>query len=123
MRKIIQDQLDKVIYADLSNFDEATCTYHIPKQKEKIRFEINKTYIIKLDQSLLKFGENPILESNWNNGKVPKNIFYKAEVTKIVGKMVYITGIEFDLNLNADLSNFWQGYLPIDKVEIIKILC
>lgn len=53
MNKIIKEQLDKVTRADLSNFNEETNTYFIPKKNE-IKVENNKAYLIHIKEDFFK---------------------------------------------------------------------
>lgn len=120
MREIIKKQLDNVKYADLSNYDEESNTYFIPKL-QKIVLKENKCYIIKINPKLLDRGYNAVLESNWNNNKLPDNIYYKIEVNKMIGKMVKCTGYSYDIENKKDLT-FWVGYFPINDIEIVEEL-
>ena len=55
--KVIQKQLGQVKVADLSNYNEATKTYLIPKVSAAL-FDLYKCYIIKVDKSLLNSSSN-----------------------------------------------------------------
>lgn len=47
MNKIIEEQLKKVVFADLNNYNENTNTFIIPKYS-KPSFEIGKCYLVKV---------------------------------------------------------------------------
>ena len=117
MRKIIEQQLSKVESADLSNFKENE-SFIIPKRGKPL-FEIGKEYIIELNDDLLIKGKNDILESNYNKGKVPSDKKLHGEVENILGKLILFAGSGYD---EKDLPSFWRGYLPKDKIKIIKRL-
>lgn len=117
MRKLIKQQLEKVEYADLSNLNEKEA-FIIPK-RAKSAFEIGKEYIIELAPDLLIKGANDILECNYNGGRVPQNKYLHGEVESVFGKVVFFSGCGYD---NSDLNTFWRGYLPKDKIKIIKRL-
>lgn len=115
MRKLIQQQLEKVEYADLSNLTEKEA-FVIPKRAKSV-FEKGKEYIIELTPDLLIRGSNEILESNYNNGRVPPNKQLHGEVENILGKLIFFSGCGYH---NGDLNTFWRGYLPKDKVKVVK---
>lgn len=119
MNKIIKDQLNKVQFADLSNFDEKTNTYIIPK-KTDIKIEKYKTYIIELLDKC--FDKEALININWNRGKVPTSKYYKAEILNIVGRNVQINGLAYDLETKSDLNTFWTGYLELKNIKIIETL-
>lgn len=118
MRKIIEDQLKKVEYVDVSGIREGE-PFLIHK-RVPTNFEIDKEYIIELAPDLLVKGKNEILEANFNHNQVPKDRFLHGEVTKKLGKMVLFIGCGYENG--ADNSNFWSGYLPKDKLKIVNIL-
>lgn len=116
---IVQKQLKKVQNADLSDFDPKTNTYFIKKRVD-IKVEEDKCYIFKLKSSLF---ENAVLKSNWNNGMVPPCTYFKAEVSKIMNKMIKIVGIgSNDLSVlnNNQATQFWTGWLSLQDVEVLQ---
>ena len=64
MRKLIENELKKVQYVDLSDIEEGKD--FVIKKRIPDTFEVNKEYIIELSDDLLVKGKNPILESNFN---------------------------------------------------------
>ena len=117
MRKLIENELKKVQYVDLSDIEEGKD--FIIKKRIPDTFEVNKEYIIELSDDLLVKGKNPILESNFNRGKVPLDKKLHGEVEKLFGKMIVFVGYGWD---NSDNDNYWNGYLPKDKIKILKLL-
>lgn len=117
MRKLIQQQLEKVEYADLSDLKEDE-SFIVPK-RSKTNLEIGQEYIIELNDDLLVPGKNEILESNYNHGRVPPNKQLHGEAESALGKLLLFTGCGYD---GGDLDTFWRGYLPKDKIKIIKKL-
>ena len=117
--KLIEEQLAKVNYADLTNYDKKTNTYHIPKNNKKV-FCINKSYLIELSDYLLE-DTNSLLQTNYNNGKIPNTKYYRAEIEKIINNNIYIIGV--GCNQEGEINHkVWEGYLPIKDVKIIKEL-
>ena len=61
MNKIVQQQLNKVQFADLSNFTEIENEYIIPKRTD-IKLEKYKSYIIELSDKC--FDKNSVININ-----------------------------------------------------------
>lgn len=119
---VIKEQLNKVREADLSNFDESTNTYFIPK-KINIPIKENNFYLIELNDCLLT--NSPSLEgliNNWNQGNIPNSKYYNAEVIIKINNMIKINGLEFNPELNRIGTKVWNGWLPIEEIKIIKQL-
>ena len=94
--QLVKEQLNKVVYADLSNYDEKTNTYHIPKINQ-IKLKINHSYIVKIKDSLY---ENELLKSNYNQGRTPPYKSYLIDIVSILGKIIKVNGVEYDLEKN-----------------------
>ena len=116
--KIIKDQLNKVINADLNNFDESTYTFYI-KQKISIKIEENKCYLIKLKPTLFR---NQALATNWNNSSIPKVDYLKVDVIKLMGNMIKVMGVGYDFEKKLDQNYFWNGWLTLTDIEPIQRL-
>lgn len=116
--KIIEEQLKKVEYADLSNFDAEKNTYIIPKRVD-IKVEVDKCYLIQILPELFN---DSALKVNWNNGSVPQYSYMKIDVSKILGKTLKVVGTGFDITTQKDISDFWSGYLPLKYIKVIKKL-
>lgn len=114
--QLVKDQLSKVIYADLSNYDKETNTYYIPKINQ-IKLKINHQYLIKIKDSLYT---NEILRNNYNNGKNPPCKCYLVDVVLILGKIIKVNGVEYDLLNDMILNNLWSGYLAIKDIEVLE---
>lgn len=112
MNKLIKQQLEKVQLADLSNFDPDTNTYHIPQHRAIILKE-DDYYDIKLKSSILT---DTALRDNWNRGSTFPSFRYKAEVEKVIGRMVKINGVVVDAEGN-DTNSFWSGWISTDYIE------
>lgn len=119
MNKIIQAQLKKCEVADLSTYDEATCTYHIPRFRQ-VKLEVNTCYLIKLDDMVLNRDSSSVLVSNWNKGTVPPCRYMKVDVCKVLGKMIQVNGLGFDYDTKEDLNVMWSGWLPLQNISVIE---
>ena len=102
-------------------YDEAHHTFHIKKFEEH-EIEVNKFYIFKLNKSLLNANSNPLLVSNWNNGKYPTQEYVKCIINKKIAKMIYVYGVYYDNEHQVESEEEWVGWLPIDQLEVIKEL-
>lgn len=121
MNKLIKNELNKVSVANVSGYDENKSELFIPRFKQ-VRLEENSYYLIKLDDALLNPNEMSTLSSNWNRGTVPPQKYMKIDISKILGKMIQVTGIGYDLENDKDLNIMWSGWLPITGIEVIKKL-
>ena len=119
MNKLIQDELKKVQVADLSNYSEGVTEFIIPKTVLD-KFEVGQSYIIELDDSLIKHNPESVLETNYNSGKIPSNKYYYIEVSAVLGKLIKCVGMAFDVENNMTIGTFWNGYFPINCIKILK---
>jgi len=118
MRKIIEDQLKKTQYADLSNFDSTTNTFTIPKYTKPV-YESQKCYLIQVPSTILN-NPSSFVAVNYNNGSFPTNEYLKIFVNKTAGKMIYVNGLAYDINMKQDLLKMWSGWLPSDEIIMIS---
>lgn len=119
MNQIIKKQLEKVKVADLSNYNEETRTFSIPKYNRTRIIEGN-SYIIKLDPALVKPNPGDTFHVNWNKGVLPLSDCMIVEVGKVNGKMIYVFGLNYDLESDTTTTGVWTGWLPIEMISIIK---
>lgn len=115
MTEYIKQQLEKCIFADLTNFDASTNTYHI-KKYSKPRYDVGKCYLVKISKELINNKMIP-LSANWNNGRAPQNEYYKIYVNQMAGKMLKVDALAFDMTTKQDLQEMFSGYFPIDYLE------
>lgn len=114
--KITKQQLEKVNVADLSNFVDGV--YYI-KQRKDIHLDVNKCYHIELDDVLLQ-KENNEFAITYNKGVVPKNKCYTIDVSKNLGKLVYVNAIAYDKEAKQNLKEFWVGWLPLENIKVLE---
>ena len=114
MRKLIKNQLKQVAYADLSHYDETTGVFNIPKYS-KPKYDIGKMYIVQVANELVNNNET-VVAANWNNGTSPKGNVLKIFVNKMVGKMIYVDSLVFDMETRQDTTLMWSGWLPVDNL-------
>lgn len=120
MNKFILNQLKKIRFANLPDYNDDTTEIFIPKQTNEVSLEEGKCYIIEVENYIIKPYEGFTLHDNWNKGIVPKHKFMKCEVCQIMGKMIRIDAIGYDWENKEDILDSWSGWLPIKSVKIIK---
>ena len=118
INKLIEEQLNKVLDADLSHFDEASNTFFIPKKNE-IKLEVDSFYLIKLKPQIFI---NEVLKNNWNKGSTPPGEYLKVDVCNKLGNMFKVNCIVYDNNTKQDLTVSWSGWLPADEIEVLQKL-
>lgn len=112
LRKYIKDQLDKCNFADLSNFDPENNTFLIKKYSKPV-YSLQHCYLVSLLPQLLQ--PNSVLAINWNAGAVPPYQTLKIYVSKVLGRMLYVDSVAYDINSQKD-GPIWSGWLPIDEI-------
>ena len=115
--KIVETQLKKCSYADLSHFDNTTGVFNIPKYS-KPKFDIGKMYIIQVANELVD-NNSSVIATNWNSGTSPKSPFLKIYVSKMVGKMIYVDSLVFNIKTKSDTNITWSGWLPTEQITQI----
>ena len=121
MNPLIKKQLEAIKKVTLPHYDEDTLSIFIPKQTDlKIDLQINKCYLIELEDYIIKPFKDFTLHDNWNNGIPPKHKYLKCEVEKIMGKMVKVNSIGYDYVNNVDTNDLWDGWLPQKGFKILK---
>ena len=118
MNKVIEDQLKKVEFADLSKFNSESNSYFIKKRVD-IKIEEGSCYLIHIKPSIKT---NTLIATNWNGGSITTAQYMKVDISKKMSKMLKIVGVEFDPILNQDKSNFWSGWVSLDDIEVLQKL-
>lgn len=122
MNPIISEQLKQLKIANIPVFDESTTQILIPKSGQILSqdLELHKCYLVRVEPYITNPPQNFTLHTQWNNGIIPKESYYKCEVIQLLGKMVKIVGNGFDYKSNQDLTYHWEGWLPKQSIHIIK---
>ena len=118
MRDLIKQQLQNCSYTNLSNFNQETQTFIIPKYK-KPQFILGNMYLVQLSNSLVN-NPNSVVAVNYNNGTAPNYTFLKIFVSKSLGKLIYVDSLGFDPNTKQDINIMWSGWLPTEDLTIIS---
>ena len=119
MNKIIYRELKKCKNIDTSSISQDDTVLYFKRRVDTPIFE-GSCYILELDKTLLNINNNPALAYNWNNGTVPTDTGYKCEILKLMGNMVKINGLSYDLENNIDTNRMWSGWLPKESIKVIK---
>lgn len=115
IRPYIKEQLKKCSFADLSNYDEKSQTFFIPKYT-KPTYDLNKCYLIEIADYLINNKTN-LIAVNWNNSTAPAYKYLKIYVSKLLDKMIYVDTLAYDIVNNQDINNYWSGWLSIDDIK------
>lgn len=120
--EIIKKQLASCNYADLSDYDPNTRTYHIRKYT-KPKYDPGCCYLVKLNLNLVN-NTDSVLAANWNNGRAPTHQYYKIYVNKIMPayQLIDVDARVFDWEHQADGDEMFSGWLPINEItQLAKI--
>lgn len=124
MNPLIKAQLDKLKSQKRYSFDDSSLKIEL---KRKITFDVSdikedQCYLIEVEDYILNPPEGFTLHTNWNNNIIPKHKFMKVDVNKIMGKMVKVTSIGYDVDKHQDINEMWVGWLPQKAITIIERL-
>lgn len=124
MNDLIKEQLSKCRWATIPEFDDSTTYMVIYKNPKPVQeFKINSFYIIEIADYVLKPSSNFTLADNWNKGIIPQSKYIRCQVTQIMGKMIKIGGIGYDINTREDKSDIYpELWLPSSSITIIECL-
>lgn len=118
MNRIIKEELEKVRF-DLPYYDDSTTQIIIEGNEVlDIPVEVNKEYIIMLNDYVLDKSSG--LSANWNRGVTPKSKYLYVSISKIDGKMVRIDGCGYDMNSKKTLEDSYMDlWLPSNSFKVI----
>lgn len=124
MNRVVEEQLKKVKVAQLPPYDETTLRMTIPKVNGIVKSDLmeGQCYLIQVEDYIVKPFDGFSLHDNWNNGIPPKHNFLKAEVVKVMGKMVKVNSVGYDFMNKVDTMDLWEGWLPKKAIKILEVL-
>lgn len=124
MNPLIKEQLKKINRVKVPSFDENTQTITLLKSdiQSTDSLQEDRCYLISVEDYILNPPEGFTLHSNWNNNIVPKHKFMKIDVSKIMGKMVKVNSVGYDMKHQVDCNDVWSGWLPRKSITIIESL-
>ena len=123
MNPLIKAQLEKVRTVKLPIFDDDTTEMIISKgsKSDELFLEQDKCYLISVEDYILHPPEGFTLHTNWNNGRIPTHKFMKVDVSKIMGKMVKVNALGYDMKSQTDTTDMWDGWLPLKSITILEV--
>lgn len=124
MNPIIEKQLDKIKQLNNLQIDETETGIHISKATEAVQQSLvqDNCYLISVADYILNPPQGFTLHTNWNNNIAPKHKVMKIDVSKVMGKMIKVNSVGYDLKNNVDTNDFWEGWLPEKSITIIERL-
>lgn len=122
MNNIIESQLKKCKRCEIPPYNEDTLIINIPKNsiKKELNFYINNCYLIEIADYVLDPPPGFTLAQNWNGGTNPPSKHMNICCIQLMGKMVKVDGVSFDINQGITLDRSWCGWLPTAAVKILK---
>ncbi len=123
MNEIIKKQLQNVKWAKLPPIDDTTTEFVIYRHR-KPKLEQDKFYIIKIAEWIRHPSDNLSLAKNWNRGIVPVAQYMRCQVQQIMGNMVKIGCVAYDITTQQDdYTEMYDGlWLPTNGMELLEQL-
>ena len=87
----------------------------------KPQYVAGKMYLVQLPLSIVN-NTSSVVAANWNNGTAPQFQYLKVYVSKLLGKMVYVDSIGYDVNTRQDINSLWSGWLPTEEIMQLATL-
>lgn len=115
--KLVQQQLEKVKEADLSNYDSLKQAFII-KKKENIKFLENQCYIIQVERTIIN--NNKTLLANWNKNLLLTADYYIIDIHQVLGNMLKVSGIVYNIETKQTIGIVWEGWLPVENIKVIE---
>ena len=85
-----------------------------------IEVKLDHYYLIELEDYVINPPDGFSLHINWNGGIIPRHKYYKCQCVKVMGKMIKILGVAFDYENKLDLEEYWDGWLPLKSIRILR---
>lgn len=122
MNEFILNQLKKCTRCEIPPYDENTLTLEIPKNslKKELSFSVNNCYLIEIADYVLNPPPGFSLAQNWNKGTNPPSKYMNVCCIQLLGKMVNVEGVSFNIESNSPGNSTWEGWLPLTAVKILK---
>lgn len=122
INELIVKQLQNCKRCNIPTYDENTTSIFIPKNsiKKELGWVKDNYYLIQIEDYILNPPPGFTLAQNWNGGTNPPSKYMNVCCLQLMGKMVRVDGVSFDIEKNIVLGNAWSGWLPTAAVKIIK---
>ena len=122
---LIKDQLSKIRRIEVPAVNDSTNVITLHKDQIKQAssgLHEDCCYLISVEDYILNPPDGFTLHTNWNNNIAPKHKVMKVDVTKIMGKMVKVNSMGYDMKNQVDTNDMWSGWLPQKSITIIERL-
>ena len=122
MNELIKKLLQECEHCTIPTYSDDTTILHIPKHeiKKPLTFKLNSYYRICIDDYILNPPEGFTLAKNWNSNTNPPCKYMNVVVNQLMGQMVKIEGIGFDMEQAKPINISWSGWLPVSNVKIME---
>lgn len=120
MNEIIEKQLKNLKKCQLPPYTDETTEIFIPKGsiKKELGLELNHCYQIEIADYVLNPSPEFSLAQNWNNNTVPPCKYMNVCIMQLMGKMIKVEGIGFDIENQCPINNVWGGWLPRESIKV-----
>lgn len=120
MNNVIKKQLQNLKKCQLPQYSEDTLEIFIPKNsiKKELGLEVNHCYQIEIADYVLNPPPEFSLAQNWNNNTIPPYKYMNVCIIQLMGKMIKVDGIGFDIDNQMPLSCAWSGWLPRESIKV-----
>ena len=120
MNKIIEKQLKNLKKCQLPPYTNESTKIFIPKGsiKKELGLELNHCYQIEIADYILNPSPEFSLAQNWNNNTVPPCKYMNICIMQLMGKMIKVEGIGFDIENQCPINNAWGGWLPREAIKV-----
>ena len=124
MSKILSNQLKMVTSVDLSDVPSDFHVLVIDKQQtlEDVDLNVGQSFLIELEDYIINPPPNFTLSDNWNGGSNPTQKYMRVIVVQVMGKMVRVQGVGFDMKTHENIGDVWEGWLPRKSIKVKKVL-
>ena len=119
---LIKTQLDKIRTVKVPPYEDNTTHITIPMRtpNDPIILEEDKCYIVQVEDYILNPPDGFTLHTNWNQNKIPKHKIMKIDVRKVMGKMIKVNSIGYDIINKVNINDVWEGWLPEKSITVIE---
>ena len=114
MNRFIEEQLNKVGVP----IEQVSDNKFLVRRQLKVAptdFEVGYHYLIEVEDYIIHPFKGFTLHETWNGGVVPTDRKMRAEVVKVLDKMVYIRAI------GVDDGKSWAGWLPRKSIKTKQV--
>lgn len=85
--------------------------------------EVGKCYLFEIGQTEVAKNILKIASDNWNDGRYIDCSGLSAEVIKVLGDMIQVNGVGYDLFKDEPLNSvFYNYWLNKEAIRVIKII-